>query len=117
MSLRAKALRHGATEFGHSKKKGNRFYVVYNGKIINFGSSAGQTFYDHKDKKKKTAWIARHSKITNKLGQYVIGLKSSPSYWASKLLWCVCVRLPRLKKLFSPVRIATSIKTQLCASG
>ena len=87
MSLHATALRYGATEFGNSKKKGKRFYVMYKGKRINFGSSVGQTFYDHRDKKKKKAWVARHSKITNANGQNVIGLKSSPSYWASKLLW------------------------------
>lgn len=77
----------GATEFGKSKRKDKRFYVIFNGKIINFGSKTNNTFIDHGDVKKKNAWIARHSKIQNKNGEYVIRLKTSPDYWSYRLLW------------------------------
>ena len=63
MSLKQKALSLGATDFGPSKAKGKRFYVIYNGKRINFGLLGGQTFIDHQDTAKRKAWRARHSKI------------------------------------------------------
>ena len=85
MEAHAKAL--GATAFGNSKVKGKRYYVVYNDKIINFGSDVGSTFIDHRDRNKRRAWRARHSKIKNKQGQFVYKLSSSPSFWAWHLLW------------------------------
>jgi hypothetical protein len=86
-AVRSKALSYGATEFGKSKVKGKRFYVIYDGKRINFGSDVGSSFIDHHDEKKRKAWYARHSKIKNKLGEYVINLKSSPDWWSAKILW------------------------------
>lgn len=85
--LRARALSLGATEFGESKVKNKRYYVVYNSKRINFGLKGGSTFIDHKDVAKKEAWYKRHSKIKNKEGQYVIGLKTSPDFWNLHLTW------------------------------
>ena len=85
--LEKKALALGATEFGESKCKNKRFYVRYDNKIINFGLKNGATFIDHHDVVKRRNWIARHSKIKNKNNEYVIKLKSSPDYWAFKLLW------------------------------
>ena len=85
--LKKIALSHGASEFGVSAVKGKRFFVIYDGKRINFGSEGGYTFLDHKDPVIRRAWYARHDKITNKQGQKVINLKSSPSFWASKILW------------------------------
>ena len=70
MESHAKAL--GATVFGNSKAKGKRYYVIYNNKIINFGSDIG--------------WHARHSKIKNKQGKYVYKLPSSPAFWSWHLL-------------------------------
>lgn len=85
--LKAKAIRLGASDFGYSKAKGKRFYVVYQNKRINFGSDIGSTFIDHGDDLKKKAWYARHSKITDKNGNLVINNVLSPSYWSAKLLW------------------------------
>jgi hypothetical protein len=72
--------------------KGNRFYVRYNNKIINFGSAAGEAYVDHRDKQKRKAWYmyARHSKIQNKHGQYVIDNPDSSSYWSANILWSGC---------------------------
>ena len=53
--LRAKAFKLGATEFGPSKTKNHKYYVVYKGKRINFGSDIGKTFIDHGDKKIRNA--------------------------------------------------------------
>jgi hypothetical protein len=82
-----KALKLGASDFGESKIKTKRFYVVYNDKVINFGSKNGSTFLDHKDKKKKDNWFKRHSKIKNKKGEFVINNKDSPSFWSNNILW------------------------------
>lgn len=85
--LRRKALELGATEFGESRAKNKRFYVMYGGMRINFGLKGGHTYIDHHDDQKRRAWRARHSVIKNDQGQYVINLKSSPSYWSYHILW------------------------------
>ena len=87
-SARGKALAlPGVTEFGDSKRTGSRYYVKHRGKIINFGSKNGETFLDHGDENKKKAWYARHSKILDKQGKKVINDPTSPSYYASRVLW------------------------------
>ena len=55
-NLILKALELGATDFDVSEKKDKRFYVVYDGKKIHFGSKTGKTFIDHKDETKKDNW-------------------------------------------------------------
>ena len=80
--LRKKAKFLGVTQFGKSCVKNKRYYVIYNNKIIHFGSDVGRTFIDHNNIDKKKAWYARHSKIRN-----CINLRSSPSYWSANLLW------------------------------
>lgn len=87
MSLEVKAKRFGATEFGKSKAKGKRFYVIYKGRRINFGSATGKTFIDHHDQKIKQAWQARHSKIKLKDGRLAYRVKESPEFWSYNLLW------------------------------
>ena len=85
--LEKKAKKLGASEFGVSDKKEKRFYVIYQNKKINFGSRTGSTYIDHRNKIKRDAWIARHSKVRNKKGEYVINDPTSPSYWSHKILW------------------------------
>jgi|688.fasta_scaffold2478688_1 hypothetical protein len=85
--LKNKSLRLGATDFGISKTKNKRFYVIYDSKKINFGSTTNNTFIDHNNEDKKRAWIARHTKIKNKNGELVYKLKSSPDYWSYHILW------------------------------
>ena len=84
--LDKKAKKLGATEFGLSKTKNKRFYVVYDKKIINFGSSVGKAFIDHHDEKKRDAWQSRHSKIL-KNGKPAYKNKESPSFWSWSILW------------------------------
>jgi hypothetical protein len=87
MQLYNMAIKLGATDFGKSKIKNKRFYVVYDDKIIHFGSDVGRTYYDHKDKLKRDNWYKRHSKIYNKDGVQSINNKYSGSYWSAHLLW------------------------------
>ena len=85
--LEKKALDLGATEFGRSKRKDKKYYVVYQGKKINFGSASGQTFLDHGDEKKKENWKARHSKIKDKDGVPFYTKKTSAEFWSTHILW------------------------------
>ena len=85
--LKTKALSLGASEFGISERKTKRYYVVYQDKQIHFGSKTGQTFIDHGDKTIRANWIARHSKIKDKYGNYVINNPHSPSYYSRHILW------------------------------
>jgi hypothetical protein len=87
LKLYRQALVAGADKFGISKRANKRFYVLYRGKVIHFGSKTGQTFVDHGDVSIKQRWIRRHGVIKNKAGEYVILLKTSPSYWSYILLW------------------------------
>ena len=81
------AIKLGATDFGKSKRKNKRFYVIYDDKIIHFGSDVGRTYYDHKDKIKRDNWYKRHSKIYNKTGEQSIKNKKSAGFWSAHLLW------------------------------
>ena len=85
LEQKAKAL--GASELGISRARDKRLYVIYDGMRLNFGLKTGSTFIDHGNKTLRDAWYARHSKIKNKQGQYVINLKTSPDYWAYHILW------------------------------
>jgi hypothetical protein len=85
--LEKKAFDLGATEFGKSKRKDKKYYVVYQGKKINFGSAGGQTFLDHGDEKKKENWKARHSKIVDKNGIPFYTKKTSAEHYSYYLLW------------------------------
>jgi len=86
-SLKEKAKQYGATDFGYSSRANKKYYVVYNNKIIHFGSPTGSTFLDHDDDLKRRAFRARHRVITNKNGQQVYKVKSSPAFWSWHLLW------------------------------
>ena len=86
-NLKSKAIEFGASEFGLSKTKTKRFYVIYKGLRINFGSKDGQTFIDHADDRKRIAWRARHSKIMMKDGTLAYKVKTSAEWWAWHMLW------------------------------
>ena len=85
--LRKKAMSHGATDFGPSKVKGKRYYIVYQNRVINFGLKNANTYIDHHDEVKRAAWRARHSKIKLKDGRYAYKVKTQSSYWAWHILW------------------------------
>ena len=84
--LEKKAFKLGASQF-ISNRLNKRFYVIYNNKTIHFGSKTGKTYIDHRNNELRKNWIARHSKIQNLKGEYVITIKDSPSYWSKNLLW------------------------------
>ena len=85
--LQEKSQKLGATDFGKSKNKRKKYFVVYDGKTINFGGKGYSDYTIHNDVGRQKAWWARHSKIRDKQGRRVINDKNSPSYWSAKLLW------------------------------
>ena len=86
--LRNKSIKLGATGFGSSDKPGKRFFVIYKGKLIDFGSDSRNTFFDNPDRDKRKNWYARHSvKVDKRTGKKFINEKKSGLYWSSKILW------------------------------
>jgi len=86
--LRKKALSlKGVSEFGKSNRKGKRFYVIYNGKKIHFGSSIGSAYIDHHDEIKRKNWRARHSQIKNKDGVPFYKIPTSAEFYSWRILW------------------------------
>lgn len=85
--LRSKALNLGATDFGKSKVKNKKYYVIYNNKKINFGAKGMSDFTIHKDIKRRELYRKRHSKIKLKDGRYAYKVKESPAYWSWNILW------------------------------
>ena len=82
-----KAITLGASDFGPSKQAHKRFFVRYNNKLIHFGSPTMNTYYDHQNKKTLDNWLKRHSKMTNKKGEFVINNPESASFWSHQILW------------------------------
>lgn len=87
MSLQLKAKKLGASEFGVSKAKGKKYYVIYNGKRINFGAKGMSDYTIHKDKARRDRYRARHSKIKLKDGRLAYKVKESPAFWSYRILW------------------------------
>lgn len=87
VDLKSKAISLGATEFGISRRTDKKYYVIYNGKRINFGAKGSEDFTIHRDQKRKLLYRKRHEAIKNKNGELVYKLKTSPAYWSYNLLW------------------------------
>ena len=85
--MEKKAIKLGASSFGNSKAKNKRYYVIYNGKTINFGQPGAITFSDKEDEKKRDSFRARHSKIKLKDGTLAYKNKNQAAYWSWHLLW------------------------------
>ena len=86
-SLRREAFKRGATEFGISRVRGKRFYVIYQGKRINFGAKGMSDFTQHRDPKRRELYHKRHKAIKLKDGTPAYLNKRQPAYWAFYLLW------------------------------
>ena len=87
LDLKRKALNLGATEFGKSKNKNKKYYVVYNGRKINFGHSSYDDFTTHKDPERRRRYLARAKKIKDGNGRLTWKNKNKANFWAIHLLW------------------------------
>lgn len=85
--LKTKALKLGASEFGKSRVKGKKYYVIYKGKRINFGALGMSDYTIHKDVKRRQRYRLRHGAIKLKDGRFAYKVKTSPAYWSWNLLW------------------------------
>lgn len=86
-NLRDKAMALGATEFGKSRAAGKKYYVIYDGKRINFGAAGMSDYTIHNDKARRDRYRARHKVIKLKSGMPAYRDKRQPAYWAWHLLW------------------------------
>lgn len=85
--LRQKAILLGATEFGKSNRKYNKYYVIYKGKKIHFGNKLYSDFTKHKDVKRRDNYLRRAKGIRDKKGKLTYNNKNSSNYWAINILW------------------------------
>jgi len=74
-----------------SNVKGKKMsvYVMKDGKRkkINFGDSNMQDFRQHGNEKRRKAYLARSAGIKNKEGKLTKNDRTSPNYWARRVLW------------------------------
>jgi hypothetical protein len=79
----------------NSTHKDKRYMVKFNnGKIVHFGLKTGSTYIDHKDKKKRENYLARHKVRENWDDPYSAGALSR---W---LLWGDYTDLEKNRKAF-----------------
>jgi hypothetical protein len=71
-----------------SPKKNKKLRVVTpNDKKIDFGQKGASDYIQHKDKKRRNRYIARHSQIKKKDGTLAINDINSPAFWSLYILW------------------------------
>jgi len=85
--LRKKAISLGATDLRKSTKKNKKWDVLYKGKWVSFGHPSYEDYTQHRDKKRRDRYRARHSKIKLKDGRLAYKVKGSPSYFSYWILW------------------------------
>jgi hypothetical protein len=74
-----------------SKAKFKKFsvYVMKDGKkkLLNFGDTRYEDYTQHKDEKRRQAYLKRAKGIKDKDGNLTYKDRSSPNYWSVKYLW------------------------------
>lgn len=85
-------------EFKKSTHSGKKYQVFYKDRWIHFGDKNYSqyedktplklySFLDHKDKKRKQAYLKRAMGIKDKNGNFTYNNKNSPNYWSINYLW------------------------------
>ena len=87
MTLEQKAKRLGATELRPSHRKGKKWAVLYEGKLIHFGAVGYEDFTQHGDPARRANYRRRHGAIRLRDGRLAHTVKTSPAYWSWELLW------------------------------
>jgi len=85
--IRSKAVSLGATDFGKSKVKNKKYYVIYKGKRINFGHTSYEDFTMHRNDERRRRYLARAKKIIDKQGSFTYKDKTKANHWSYWLLW------------------------------
>ena len=87
MDLRAKAKRLGADELRPSWRAGKKMAVLFRGRWIHFGARGYDDFTTHGDPVRRALYRKRHRGILLIDGRPAYTVKTTPSYWAYRLLW------------------------------
>ena len=77
----------GATNFGLSDRLNKKYFVVYDGKKIHFGSRSYKDFTIHGDKRRRDNYRTRHKSIKLISGKPAYLDKRQPAYWSYWILW------------------------------
>ena len=87
----------GKYNYEKSPLKNKKLRVVVNGKVIDFGDSTAQHYFDksglldkklnHGDKKRQASYLARSAGIKNKKGELTKDDPLSPNYHSRRILW------------------------------
>jgi len=85
--IEREALHLGAKKFGISRKGNFKYFVVYGGKTVHFGSKVNSDWTHHKDPERRKRYRARHSKLLLKDGTPAYKVKGTPAYFSWHLLW------------------------------
>tara|TARA_R110000796_G_scaffold219118_3_gene335156 strand:- start:1225 stop:1506 length:282 start_codon:yes stop_codon:yes gene_type:complete len=69
-----------------AKNKSYSVYVMKDGKtkLINFGDSRYEVYYQHKDKQRQKSYLARAKGIRDKNGNLTWKDKNTANYWSVK---------------------------------
>ena len=87
MDLRAKAKRLGGDELVASWRAGKKWAVKYKGRYIHFGAKGYEDFSQHGDPVRRASYRRRHAAILLADGRPAYKVKTTPAYWAYRLLW------------------------------
>jgi len=85
--LETNARFRGATNFGLSDRLNKKYFVVYDGKKIHFGSRSYKDFTIHGDKRRRDNYRTRHKSIKLISGKPAYLDKRQPAYWSYWILW------------------------------
>ncbi len=85
--LETNARFRGATNFGLSSRLNKKYYVVYDGKKINFGDKRYKDFTIHGDKRRRDNYRTRHKGVKMISGKPAYLDKRQPAYWSYWILW------------------------------
>ena len=86
----------GNYDYEKSSRKGKKLMVRIDNKLIHFGDSSAEHFFDktriwkeldHKNEKKKKNYLTRSAGIKDKEGKLTKDNKLSPNYHSRKILW------------------------------
>ena len=87
--IKAKAKRLGIKgEIVPAKNPKKKYSIIRpNGKVISFGDSSAEDYWDHKDAKRRKSYLARAKGIKNKEGKQTYKDPNSANYYSVHLLW------------------------------
>ena len=85
--MEAKARRLGATELRPSWHKTKKWAVLYRDRWYHIGARGYQDFTTHHDPLRRAAYRKRHAGILLADGRQAYKVKTTPAYWAYRLLW------------------------------